>query len=750
MERNELRVLLDQTLTADSLRILCYQLEIDHDNLMGNNKGARIVSLLAHLERHGRLDGLRIIVENNQLPDPEAKVNRSPRELRLRQSALHNVRATWIEGVLENAVSEEMYLSLGLEYKPTAVAKRTLRTASQADTPIPDGKPISEIFVENGRSLLILGAPGSGKTITLLQLARDLVNQAFRNPDAPLPFVVNLSSWAAKREPLADWLVEELFLQYQLSRKLARSWLAEEQLTLLLDGLDEVAEAHRDACVEAINTFKGESDVEVVVCSRLADYERLEEKLNVGTAVVIQSLTDEQVDDFLSREELELAAVRVMIQKDGDLLSLSKSPFFLAIIAIAYQGLNIADLKPLKNAKVRHHLFKTYVTRSFHHRSLTPKADYSEIQAQRWLSELAVGMVAHKLTLFYIERLQPTWIPRASIERYHWIITMIFGVSSELIFILSGVLNGVENRRLAVMLFSVLFVGLLGFLTGDFIGNLKIKLVEEIVWTRQGILPWDDNTGLFLGLIMGLFGWLMGETNPELPDGLFFRLGIEATPAHLDGQLFELTVEISLWLMSGLSGWLILGRLAGWLILGLILGTILGITFGIIFRLIQAASGQEDKKLPRQPNQSIQSSRNNALKMMLVFGLIGGLTGSLLGGTIGGWMGGFIGEMSDWLSFWLNVGLRIGLIGGLSIGFFGYGGTAVIQHYTVRYLLSRANTLPRPFFSDEKLIAFLDAMAERMILRRVGGGWIFIHQTLLEYFAELTPEEIEQLAADSE
>ena len=53
-------------------------------------------------------------------------------------------------------------------------------------------------------------------------------------------------------------------------------------------------------------------------------------------------------------------------------------------------------------------------------------------------------------------------------------------------------------------------------------------------------------------------------------------------------------------------------------------------------------------------------------------------------------------------------------------------------------------------FSDKKLIAFLDAMADRLILRRVGGGWIFIHRTLLEYFAELTPKEINQLAAESE
>ena len=38
-------------------------------------------------------------------------------------------------------------------------------------------KKISHIFDEMNRALLILGAPGSGKTITLLQLTRDLITQ---------------------------------------------------------------------------------------------------------------------------------------------------------------------------------------------------------------------------------------------------------------------------------------------------------------------------------------------------------------------------------------------------------------------------------------------------------------------------------------------------------------------------------------------------------------------------------------------
>ena len=43
-----------------------------------------------------------------------------------------------------------------------------------------------------GRSLLILGAPGSGKTTMLLELTRQLLERARKNDDQPIPIVFNL------------------------------------------------------------------------------------------------------------------------------------------------------------------------------------------------------------------------------------------------------------------------------------------------------------------------------------------------------------------------------------------------------------------------------------------------------------------------------------------------------------------------------------------------------------------------------
>jgi hypothetical protein len=37
-------------------------------------------------------------------------------------------------------------------------------------------------------------------------------------------------------------------------------------------------------------------------------------------------------------------------------------------------------------------------------------------------------------------------------------------------------------------------------------------------------------------------------------------------------------------------------------------------------------------------------------------------------------------------------------------------------------------------------VRFLDYCAERIFLRKIGGGYVFVHRLLLEYFASLRDE----------
>ncbi len=56
---------------------------------------------------------------------------------------------------------------------------------------------------------------------------------------------------------------------------------------------------------------------------------------------------------------------------------------------------------------------------------------------------------------------------------------------------------------------------------------------------------------------------------------------------------------------------------------------------------------------------------------------------------------------------------------------------AVIRHLTLRYLLVREDHMPWRY------AGFLDHATECIFLRKVGGGYIFIHRLLLEYFASI-------------
>ncbi len=72
-------------------------------------------------------------------------------------------------------------------------------------------------------------------------------------------------------------------------------------------------------------------------------------------------------------------------------------------------------------------------------------------------------------------------------------------------------------------------------------------------------------------------------------------------------------------------------------------------------------------------------------------------------------------------------------LGGLIVGL-NRGGAAVIKHYALRLILWLNDYTPLKF------VNFLDHCARLILLRKVGGGCIFIHRMLLEYFAELNPQ----------
>jgi len=127
------------------------------------------------------------------------------------------------------------------------------------------------------------------------------------------------------------------------------------------------------------------------------------------------------------------------------------------------------------------------------------------------------------------------------------------------------------------------------------------------------------------------------------------------------------------------------------------------------------------------PNQGIWLSAVNSLLVGLSYGVLAGLVVGLLPQLRG--------RLYDELLGKLLAGLAT-----LMMAMLWYGALDFIQHFMLRFFLWRSGHLPWRYAH------FLDDAAERIFLRKVGGGYIFVHRLLQEYFASLQPEEPTQVA----
>src|SRR6266700_4922994 len=107
------------------------------------------------------------------------------------------------EGVLLKRVADSWVENL-TEMQRFAPTASFIELKCTHFTKSPPGKTvlnIADAFDKSGRSLMIVGAAGSGKTLSLLKLTRHLVNRVIRHHRDPLPVVLSLASWNCTAYP---------------------------------------------------------------------------------------------------------------------------------------------------------------------------------------------------------------------------------------------------------------------------------------------------------------------------------------------------------------------------------------------------------------------------------------------------------------------------------------------------------------------------------------------------------------------
>lgn len=312
---------------------------------------------------------------------------------RNRENMLKLVWNTWIEGGLKKSLCNGRLIELGMETRPDAVVhpwNMVMQIPDREPKMVAPGTTMLELFDQANRSLLILGEPGSGKTTMLLELARQTIERAQVDPTQPIPAVFNLSSWTDINQPLALWIVEELASKYHIPRKYGRSWLANNSLLPLLDGLDEVQKEHQAECVKSINQFSEECGLSgLVVCSRLQDYCNLPERLHLNSALQLLILTPEQIYEYLESAGEQLEVLHRTLQEDESLREMACSPLVLRVLYLAQREFHpkifLGQGEETINRR-RYHLLNIFVDYIMLNRKGLHLKKFADEKARNWLS----------------------------------------------------------------------------------------------------------------------------------------------------------------------------------------------------------------------------------------------------------------------------------------------------------------------------------------------------------------------------
>lgn len=662
---------------------------------------------------HGNVTGNDVIIGDNNTVNKTTiiqkffnifKSDAETLEQRNRRILLGHVENAWIKGVLDASLYGAAMLDLGIKETPEAIINKypwTLKKESTDET-LPAGTSMLEIFdsIGMGRSLLILGAPGSGKTTMLLELARGLIARAREDITQPIPMVFNLASWTEKLT-LTDWLAQELNNLYSVPRKTAPDWVKGNKLLLLLDGLDEVRQESRAKCVEAINVFRKQHGLtSLAVCSRSQDYADLNAKLSFEGAIEVQPLTQEKIAEFFNRFGDEMAGIKQALEKDSALREMAETPLFLSIMIMAYWDKKNAEIFVFQDQKVqRIHLLNAYIRSMFDHKS-TDKINYSKNDTKKWLSRLASYMVEENSIPFLIENIQPNWIDRKHSFIYRGL-SILFGIA--IYTPVSGIVFACTALFLIILTRSYL---------------------------TQIILPFL-NAGMFFGFVGGFFwGWMSGSRKKiEMIDVLIWDFRGAAKTALINFIVMFVSVIIMLVVSILFLDNTIQNVQENWRsILVLIILTWFAFVY---FTLPFDALSVKHIKKPTKSGELLSLTIKNSLKVIPYYSIVYGLIFTPIF-----WLGSTILDPHKWASMipeWFGSGLLFGQI----IGIFSswkFGGNSVIKHFALRTYLKINNLLPW------RLVPFLDHCVDLIFLRRVGGGYIFVHRLLMEHFAEMYVE----------
>jgi NACHT domain len=551
-----------------------------------------------------------------------------------------------------------------------------------------------------GRTVL-LGEPGSGKTVLLLRLMLDAL--AVRSPGGPVPVILRLATWNLPKEKFYEWVSTRLVEDYGCSREGSVLITTFGNIIPILDGLDEMPAERRPMALRAINSSLT-GDTSFIVASRTSEYVEtlvsIDADVLTGSAVVeIQPLAPPLIRDYLIRATPPGRAQRWskvfdldQTDHDGRLADALSTPLAVSLARTIYADhdrdpevlLELAD-----DGTVEGHLLDQLIPNLYSdlvvQRFVRIGPPWTMEQAQRWLGFLAGHIRArgtYDIAWWEFAHAVPRWFRVAAG-------TLIGAAAGGLIGTFTGGPTGGLRGGLSYGFAAALVGALAGWITCG-AGAWHGWLPEP---SRVGITIRRSKQRFFKRIAHAL--WLGLSFGPA--SGLIFGLGV--------GLKFGLENGI----VSGLEDGILFGIISG-LLVGLVLG--FANEFTTMFGESFDTSGAVDAMALLRADRNRWVITALTIGFTLAFALR--LTGELLAPLAK--------PLAVTNTGSIVVGLTIGFAGGIVLRAWGWLAIA-------RVWLSVTRRTPW------SVLSFLANAHGREALRQVGGIYQFRHALLRDQLA---------------
>jgi hypothetical protein len=417
-----------------------------------------------------------------------------------------------------------------------------------------------EVFDAADGQLLVVGEPGSGKTMLLCELVRHVVNTR----PALTPVLLNLSAWSGQAT-FQDFVLGQLTNPASggmLTRQQAELALHRQLLALFLDGLDEVGEHYGNDVIDELRDFMPGWRAPVVVTCQTTAFEKLGSLAPLKTGGGVAPLSDETIRAVAF--SLDAAAGWASIA-DGTSMVVDWMRFPLYLTTAIRSGINPTDVEIGADGRPLPALFDRFIkTRLTSHIAKTSPG-YNVEQAQNWLSYIGAYMLNQHEP---IKGLKPS--------------------TDTAVFNLSNLTPEYPTR--AQRLAGGLAFALIGGLSGSLVGGLVFCLYQ--------------------GLIVGVVSGLSPSARPTWTQ--FKRPSLK-----------DLAAWLAIWLVIGLAPGFIVGLIGG-LILGLTFGLVLGAIVGLVSGLVIGVLKSSVVKEGTRPDDAMKCSMRSWIIYGLAGGLVGG------------------------------------------------------------------------------------------------------------------------------